>query len=286
MGGMLYPGRMAVATQRILIGCALVVLLAAACRPAASVYEVRGVVRDVQREYGQLVVEHEDVPGLMPAMTMNFDVADATLLESLEPGDVIRFRLEVTRRSYRILDARVEGRDQGPGAAAPLRNAPGENVSAPSFRLTDQEGRPVSLADLAGRVVVLDFVYTRCPGPCPIQTGRQTDVQRSLPEAVRAATWFVSISLDPVHDTPERLREYARVRGADLADWSFLTGSPEEVDRVLEAYGVGRVRGSDGQVDHLVATFLIDREGRVARRFVGLDHSAETLRRAIERLHG
>jgi protein SCO1/2 len=283
---MLYPACMGVSAGRLRFACALALLLA--CRPGTSarIHEVRGVVRDVQPEYGQVVVEHEDIPGLMPAMTMNFDVADPTLLDRLEPGDVIRFRLEATPRSYRILEARVEGRADGPGGASPLGPGPGESAPAPPFQLTDQDGRRVSLSDLAGRVVVLDFIYTRCPGPCPILTGLHADVQRSLPESVRASTWFVSVSLDPVHDTPERLRAYARARGADLSSWSFLTGTPEEVDEVLEAYGVGRAPGADGQIDHLVATFLIDEEGRVAQRFVGLDHPAEKLRRAIERLHG
>ncbi len=263
------------------------VAFGAACGGGAKVYDGRGIVRDVQKDYAQLVIEHEDIEGLMPAMTMNFGVGDPALLERLEPGDLIEFRLEVTPKSYRVLEARVVGEEEGAkaGGFGPGSKL-GERDPAPAFRLIDQQGRPVALADLAGKVVLLDFVYTRCPGPCPILTGRQADVQRTLPEALRPKTWFVSISLDPEHDTPERLREYARARGADLASWSFLTGSAAEVDTVLASYGVGRTRTAGGDLEHLVITFVIDGEGRIARRFVGTEDEASELVRAIERLAG
>ncbi len=259
-------------------------VVASACSRDTRVYDARGVVRDVQKEYAQLVIEHEDIEGLMPAMTMNFGVGDPALLETLEPGDRIEFRLEVTPRSYRVLEAKVVGEEGGAGGG--FGAAPVDRDPAPAFRLTDQAGRPVALADLAGRVVLLDFVYTRCPGPCPILTGRHADVQRALPTELRAKTWFVSISLDPEHDTPERLREYASARGADLTSWSFLTGSPAEVDAVLASYGVGKSRAAGDEIEHFVVTFLIDAEGRIASRFVGTEDAPAELVRAIERLAG
>lgn len=268
------------------LACALLLAaLASACSRDVRVYDGRGVVRGVQKEYAQLVIDHEDIEGLMPAMTMNFGVGDPALLDTLEPGDVIEFRLEVTPKSYRVLEAKVVGEEEDAQGAG-LGPALGARDPAPAFRLTDQEGRPVALADLAGKVVVLDFIYTRCPGPCPILTGRQADVQRALPETLRSKTWFVSISLDPEHDTPERLRDYARARGADLARWSFLTGPVAEVDAVLAGYGVGKTRVAEGDIEHFVATFLIDPDGRIARTFVGTEDEAAELVRAIERLAG
>jgi protein SCO1/2 len=271
---------------RTRLACLLALgVLASACAREVRVYDARGVVRDVQKEYAQLVIEHEDIEGLMPAMTMNFGVGDPALLETLEPGDRIEFRLEVTPKSYRVLEAKVVGGDEDAGGGG-FGAAPADRDPAPAFRLTDQAGRPLALADLAGKVVLLDFVYTRCPGPCPILTGRQVDVQRALPAELRARTWFVSISLDPEHDTPERLREYASARGADLSGWSFLTGSTAEVDAILAGYGVGKTRTAGDEVEHFVVTFLIDAEGRIASRFVGTEDEPAELVRAIERLAG
>jgi len=167
-----------------------------------------------------------------------------------------------------------------------LRRADGEAREldlAPAFRLTDQQGRAVSLADWRGRAVLLDFIYTHCPGPCPILTARHVELQRTLPLALRARVHFASISLDPQRDTPEALRAYAEARGADLSDWSFLTGPAEEISAVLRAYGIGAGRNGGGEIEHLVATFLINPEGRITRRFLGLEHSTKTLQTALQR---
>lgn len=269
-----------------LLGAALLGAFAAGCSPRDGVrhYHVRGVVREVQPELGQAVVEHEDVPGLMPAMTMNFELADPALGEQLEVGQRIDFELEFTGKSYRITKARVIGTDARPGGGPTLGGAAAEEERAPDFRLTDQDTNLRSLADLRGKAVVLDFIYTHCPGPCPILTGLQVALQRRLPPALRERTAFVSISLDPVRDTPERLRSYAKQRGADLTGWWFLTGDPAVVEDVVRRYGVGSVRQEDGEIQHLVITFLIDPEGRIARRYVGLEHEPEAIERDLARV--
>jgi len=287
-------------------------------------YKVRGVVEAVSPGEGQAVVQHEEIPGLMPAMSMNFDVPNPALLEKLAPGQQIEFTLELRDRSFRITAARVLSEPPAPGASGThgVAGAPGTRGAsvihgeagisgthgaagalgthgvagtsgllggvdeldlAPAFRLTDQQGRAVSLADWRGRAVLLDFIYTHCPGPCPILTARHVELQRTLPLALRARVHFASISLDPQRDTPEALRAYAEARGADLSDWSFLTGPAEEISAVLRAYGIGAGRNGGGEIEHLVATFLINPEGRITRRFLGLEHSTQTLQAALRR---
>jgi len=250
-----------------------------------------GVVEAVDAELKQVVIDHEDIPGVMPAMSMSFDVGDPRLLETLAPGQKIEFTLELRKQSLRVVAARVI---EDPGAAgrsgtlapAGFERAVREAQPAPDFALVDQDGKPVSLASLRGDVLLLDFVYTHCPGPCPILTGTHVAVQRALPAELAARVRFVSISLDPARDTPEALRAYATARGADLARWSFLTGEPGVVSDVLERYGVGAKPGKNGEVDHLVITYVIDAEGRIARRFGGLEHRAETLVAALDAVAG
>jgi len=285
---------------------ALAVLLAAgvlACDVAqhsqrARRVEATGVVEAVDVELKQVVIDHDDIPGVMPAMSMSFDVGDPRLLETLAPGQKIEFTLELRKQSLRVVAARViedpgvAGRSGtlGPAAGRPggagFAGAVAEAQPAPDFALTDQDGRPVSLASLRGHVVLLDFVYTHCPGPCPILTGTHVAVQRALPPELAEKVRFVSISLDPARDTPEALRAYATARGADLARWSFLTGEPDAVIDVLERYGVGARPGENGEIDHLVVTYLIDADGRIARRFGGLEHRAETLVAALGAVAG
>lgn len=94
----------------------------------------------------------------------------------------------------------------------------------PEFSLVNRDGRPVTSGDLAGAAWVADFVFTRCAGPCPLMTRRMAALGERLPEGVRR----LSITVDPDHDTPELLAEYAAQNGAPDS-WLFLTGGKQEI---------------------------------------------------------
>jgi len=261
------------------------VLLLAGCGERTRHYHARGVVEDVQRANGQVLIAHEDIEGLMPAMTMNFDVPDKQLLALLAPGQAIDFEVEFTGTAYRVTAATVRETGVATNGAGGLGAVAPANDPAPPFRLVDQDGQPRALEDYRGKLVLLDFIFTNCPGPCPILTGLHVKLQHSLPPALAAKTRFVSISLDPLRDTPTALRAYAQKRGADLATWSFLTGPPAAVDAVIRSYGVGSMRAPDGSIEHVVVTFLIDGNGQIARRYVGLDgHDPAALLRDLEQV--
>jgi protein SCO1/2 len=256
-----------------------------ACGPS-NVHEGHGIVREIDREARQIVLEHEAIRGVMPAMTMSFDVADPTLLDRLEPGQHVEFDLEVVGARMRVLDARVTGEKAGAARAPLIGGALRERDPAPDFSLVDQTGAPFSSAELRGSWALVDFVYTSCPGPCPILTGLHAELRRSLDPALAARVRFVSISLDPAKDTPEALSSYARARGADLPGWSFLTGPPDVVADVVRRFGVGTTMAPDGTIDHLVATFLVDERGHIAKRWLGLEHGVAEMKDEIARLAG
>ncbi len=252
----------------------------AACAPEKQTYHVRGTVVSVEAEGAQLRVAHEEIPGFMPAMTMNFDLAPGLPIGDLRPGEEIRFTLERTPRTLRI--TRIERRgDAGESGVRAVEEgsdlAPQRARKAPPIRLTDQAGRPFDLAALEGKAVLLDFIFTRCTGPCPILTASHVRLQRRLPARVAGRVHFLSVTLDPAHDTPSRLRAYARSQGANLASWSFLTGSPEAVAEVLSAYHVGRARLPDDALNHTIVTYLIDTEGFIRKHYLGLDHDPDGL---------
>ena len=271
---------------RIALGGALLLCGVAACSRGPRLYDAHGVVQDVDRALGQVVIAHEDIPGLMPAMTMSFAVPDPKLLVTLSPGQSIDFRVAFDGASYRVVSATPTGDAPAGSSGGPkFGDVAAERDPAPPFELIDQNGETVSLASLHGKAVLLDFIYTHCPGPCPILTGLHVDLQRRLDPALRSRVHFVSVSLDPRRDTPFALREYANKRGADLSNWSFLSGDPGAVDAVIRAYGVGSSRQDDGTIAHMVVTFLIDGEGRIARRYIGLEEvDPEALRTDLEGL--
>ena len=229
-------------------------------------YAAHGIVEDVKAEDGQVLIDHDDVEGLMPAMTMNFAVPDADLLRTLAPGQIIDFEIHFTGRSYDVVSAEVVGAAGEEAGWQRLGDGLVRTSPAPPFDLIDQEGRPVSLASLRDLVLLVDFIYTSCPGPCPVQTSLQVALQRRVPESLRQHVQFVSISLDPEIDRPDVLTRYAEARGADFSNWSFLTGPTEVVSEVIRSWGVGSVRKPDGTIDHTLVRFLVQ-YGRVVERY-------------------
>lgn len=238
-----------------------------------ELYSARGVVKGVLADENQVTIDHEEIEGLMPAMTMNFDVPDAALLEQFESGQIVDFALRRRGGLYQIIGMNVIG-EAKPGEN-PLAVLATELQVAPPFTLIDQDGARRSLSDFAGRAIFVDFIFTHCPGPCPILTATMAALQEKLTAEQRAQTQLVSISLDPERDTPDAMRAYALARGADFTGWAFLTGTSAEIDPVLAGYGVGKVSGDE--IEHTVVTFLIDREGRIAKRYLGAKHGADEL---------
>jgi protein SCO1/2 len=97
----------------------------------------------------------------------------------------------------------------------------------PTFTLTNQETKAVSLDTLKGHVWVADIIFTRCAGPCPEMTRKMRELQDALPAA--SAARLVTLTTDADYDTPEVLQKYAAKNGAKSDRWHFLTGDKRDV---------------------------------------------------------
>jgi protein SCO1/2 len=259
----------------------LVGLVLIAC-DGSKTYAGHGIVQQVMLEDRQAVIAHDEIPGLMPAMTMSFGVYDAALLASLKPGDVIDFVLTAQRGRFFVSGVKVLGKVDPAEGWSRMGDGLVKSDPAPAFELIRVPGETVSLTGLGGKTVLLDFIFTRCAGPCPTLTSSKVAVQRGLSPGARERSHFVSISIDPARDTPEDLRAYGQARGADLATWSFLTGEQARVQEVLAAYGVATANAGGDDLEHVLATFLIDPRGRIVKRYIGLDHDPQTIIADIE----
>ena len=145
---------------------------------------------------------------------------------------------------------------------APARLAVIEPV--PDFTLTTQAGKPLSRADLRGKVVLVGFIFTTCNGSCPATTARMSQVQQELKtHGLADRVRLLSISLDPTRDKPEVLRNYMRLYDAAPDNWDFLTGEPDAVAKVVAAWGMWAKPAPNGQLDHPSRIFLVDPHGRV-----------------------
>ena len=151
------------------------------------------------------------------------------------------------------------------------------DIPPQDFRLRDQDGRPVTLREFRGRVVVLTFMYTTCRDTCPLTA---TQIRGALDELGRDVP-ALAVSVDPVNDTPERARQFLFKRGLGHDRMRFLLGSRAQLQPIWKAYGI-RPQGS--AFDHSAYVLLIDRRGRQRIGFPVQQLTPEDLAHDIRRL--
>ena len=264
-----------------LVGLALLV----GCKKSSTTakhYPVRGKVMSKSVATQEITLRHGDVPGFMAAMTMDYSLPNAAVLEDLQPGDQIAAQIAVDPADashYWLEDVVVtaEALRKGP----PARNPPHELVAGepiPDVPLVDQDGHAFHLHDYKGKAVLLTFIYTRCPMPtfCPLITSHFSRIHNSLKQdaTLYKQAQLVSISLDPQYDTPPVMKKYglAYLDGTedDLKSWTFASTSPDDMKTLASAFGLEYF--ADGnQISHSMSTVLIAKDGRVADVWKGTD---------------
>jgi len=154
--------------------------------------------------------------------------------------------------------------------AAPKSEALPTIGPAPSFTLTAQDERRVSLADLRGKVVVLTFIYTACADTCPLLTAKMATLQGRLGADFGTRVFFVSVTVDPERDTPAVLKGYGVAHGVRFDGWAFLTGTRAEIQEVARRYGIFAKKTARGDVDHTFLTSVIDPRGVLRVQYMGV----------------
>lgn len=149
-------------------------------------------------------------------------------------------------------------------SAHSARDLPKDFATIPDFSLTDQNGKQVTRRDLLGSTTIVGFIFTRCLGTCPMVTGTMARLQKELPADVK----LVSLSVDPTHDTPAVLKEYADKTQADPERWRFLTGDEEAMYRLIrDGFKVGVMvnpNPSEGElITHTTRLALLDADGNI-----------------------
>lgn len=159
------------------------------------------------------------------------------------------------------------------------------------FVLVDQTGQRFDLAQLRGKTVLLNFVFTTCSTACPVVSVELAKLQEALPTPYRDRVHLLSVSVDPLNDTPERLASFTKALGVDRHNWAWLTGDAEQIDRFNQRFQAfdPRKKGSVEPADHITSLILLDAFGRPTLRYKGPDFDgARVLRElmALDDLHG
>lgn len=159
-------------------------------------------------------------------------------------------------------------------------------VSVPDVTLINQQGQKIKLQHLLAdqRPVVLQFIFTSCQTVCPILTKMTVQSQQELRD-IDNATRIISISIDPEHDTPARLRKYASQQGIN-GDWQFLTGSAENIYATISGFGAN-YEGKN-KMNHKPYTFLRNKDGQwtLVRGLLSAEQLIEEYRLVIRAQHG
>jgi protein SCO1/2 len=161
----------------------------------------------------------------------------------------------------------ASGRIDQAQALALSQGAIGRNIG--DYRLTDQFGRPLSLASLRGRPVLISFVYTSCAFSCPTLTSRLHAVAKVARAALGGGSFsIVTVGFDTRVDNPERMRRFAQERGIDMPNWYFAAADQATVDRLASDTGFVYAPAAGG-FDHLAQVTIVDGNGRVFRQVYG-----------------
>ena len=265
-------------------------LASAACSkaPDQRSFTLQGQVQSLDASRKTVVVKHEEIKNFMPAMTMPYEVEEAKLLDGLAPGDLINAKLIVFSNGAHLAEIRKVG-------TAPLEKPPAEAPNpaassgfelirpgqpAPDARFVDQDGKARQFAAFKGAPVVMTFIYTKCPLPtfCPLMDRHFVTLQKMLQaDPALNPVRLVTVSFDPLTDTPPVLKRHAKSLDADLTRWTFLTGDRDEVDQFAARFGVSVSRAMNDARDiaHNLRTAIIGADGTLIKVYTGNDWSPE-----------
>jgi protein SCO1/2 len=291
--------------MRIYLTIILFALFFTACqKPAANIasgaakrYTFKGKVISVDREKKTAKIDHEAVEDFMPAMEMDFPIHEDWVWDDLTPGSEIRAELVVdnTAKDPYFLEKIGIVANAKPGQPAPPVDEKFAQIGKeiPDFQLTNQDGKRISTKDFRGKVLAITFIYARCPLPdfcIKMSTNFSDAAIRIMAEPdVKDKFRLLSISFDPEHDTPEKLREYGvgyLGKGAkpDFSVWQLAVGSDKEVRSVADFFGLRYEidQNDKTQINHSLRTAVIAPDGKVTKIFAGNDWTVNDLLREMK----
>jgi len=241
-------------------------LLFSSCKNSPKTFTLTGRVISKQAETQELIIDNDNIPGFMAAMTMPYPVKDSEGFQRVQRGDVIHADVIVEQHGKFWLE-RVTVVGKGP--AQPVAEGPTPHVlivgdKVPDLPMVNQDGKTLNFAQFKGKIVLLTFIYTRCPFPdyCPLLTRQFAAIQKELAKNPNEydKTHMVSITLDPAYDKPQIMREYGLTylehdpKGFD--HWDFASTTPTDLRKLASSFGLTYYEQS-GLISHGINTILL-----------------------------
>ena len=262
----------------LLVLIAACALIPAACKkekapaPQAKRYHLVGTVISIDTAHNSANIDGQEVPGFMAAMAMPYPVHDSKALAALSPGDQITADIVVTDTDTYLENIVVTKKGTGPANTTGPTHLPQPGEKVPDFALINQDGKRIRLRSYQGDVLLVTFVYTRCPFPtfCPLVSRNFAQVYAQLrkdPAIGSKKIRLLSVSFDPKHDTPAALKRYAEsfksTTGRNPFDrWEFAAVPAKELPKVANFFGLYYSVSGD-QIVHSLSTSVISPDGTI-----------------------
>jgi protein SCO1 len=287
------------------VGVLAVVLFVAGCHRSGTTgpataqkagtkqYPIRGIVVTSDAKTGAVTVDTDAIPGYMEAMTMPYTLAQPNVASELHPGDTITATLTVSANDDVLDDIVVVGQAKPDYKPAVTYNdlEPGEAI--PDFAFRNQDGRTIRLVQFKGKVVLLTFIYTRCPLPnfCVRMSRNFAEIDKQLQKdpALLKKTHLVSVSFDPKYDTPQVLRSYGGAYTGNytqetFAHWDFAAPTEKELSQVLQFFDVGATPEADHTITHSLSTVVIAPDGKLYKWYPGNEWTVDQVMADVRKL--
>jgi len=262
---------------------------------AAKTFTIRG--RVVSTDAAHVTLDGEDVPGFMEAMTMDYKLADPSVVSELHPGDRITAKVLADKVGDSYGDIRLDDivviAQARPDYKPPVSyHVPTAGDVVPDFKLLNQSDRTIHLDQFKGKVVLMTFIYTRCQLAdfCPRMSHNFADIDKALAAdpALYKQTHLISVSFDPTYDTPKVLRSYGGAYTGNYTNerflhWDFAAPSEKELPAMTQFFNVGVTPGDSKSLTHSLSTVLIGKDGKIIDWYPTNEWKPEDILAAIKK---
>jgi len=256
-------------------------------------YHIRGVVVSTDAAKGTVTLDTDAIPGFMQAMIMPYTLKNPGIIGELHPGDTLTADL-FTSNAESALDNIVIVDQARADYKPPIQYKPlnpGDPV--PDFKLLNQSSKLIHIAQFRGKVLLVTFIYTRCPlaNYCPRMSRNFAEIDKALAAdpALYAKTHLLSVSFDPTYDTPAVLRSYGgsytgRYTQEKFTHWDFAAPPGKELPNVLHFFLIGAIPEKDRTITHSLSTIVIDPHGRIYKWYPTNDWTPDQLLADVKQL--
>jgi protein SCO1/2 len=252
---------------------------------ATKRYRLTGRVVSLDKQNQSMVVDGDEIPGFMSAMTMSYKVKNGSDLNQVAAGDTLSADIVARNDEYWLENIKVVQHSPAPpNKPSATLHIPESGDPVPNFALLNQSGKHISLRQYRGEALILTFIYTRCPFPnfCPRVSGQFAEVEHKLASeaALYGKTHLLTISFDPAHDTPKVLRDYGAIylksTPPRFDHWEFAVASATELPKIAEYFALTYTDESES-LTHSASTAVIGPDGRIFRWYHGTDWTSSDL---------